>query len=72
MAKSPYYFTVDDRLEARFEGSNIDHSYFYKVLKLVKPTFLFEFKMKQRLRTLFFDVVDRALNVQFAFQSSVS
>ena len=50
----------------RFEGSNIDRSFFYKELKLVKPTFLFEFKIKQRLRTLFFDVVDRALNIQFA------
>ena len=66
MAKSPCYFAVDDRLKARFEGSNIDRSFFYKELKLVKPTFLFEFKIKQRLRTLFFDVVDRALNIQFA------
>ena len=49
-----------------FEGSNIDRSLFYKVLKLVKLTFLFEFEIKQRLRTLFFDVVDRALNIQFA------
>ena len=49
----------------RFEGSNIDRSFFYKELKLVKPTFPFEFKIKQRLRILFFDVVDRALNIQF-------
>ena len=47
-------------------GLNIDRSVFYKELKLVKPTFLFEFKIKQRSRTLFFDVVDRALNIQFA------
>ena len=66
MAKLPCYFAVDDRLNARFEGSNIDQSFFYKEFKLVKPTFLFEFKIKQRLRTLFFDVVDRALNIQFA------
>ena len=47
-------------------GLNIDRSFFYKELKLVKPTFLFQFKIKQRLRTLFFDVVDRVLNIQFA------
>ena len=66
MSKSPCYFAVDERLKAHFEGSNIDRSLFHEVLKLVKPTFLFEFKIKQRLRTLFFDVGDRALNIQFA------
>ena len=46
MAKSPCYFAVDDRLKARIEGLNIDRSFFYKELKLVKPTFLFELNIK--------------------------
>ena len=66
MAKLPCHFAVDDRLKARFEGSNMDRSFFCKVLKLVKPTFLFEFKMNKDYTPLFFDVVDRAPNIQFA------
>ena len=60
--KSPCNFAVNGRPKAHFEGSNIDRLPFHKVLKLVKQTFLFEF--------LFFDIADRALNVQFAFPQS--
>ena len=59
-------FAVDGRPKARFEDSNVDCSFFHEVLKSVKRTFLFEFKIKQRLYTLFFDITDRALDVQFA------
>ena len=47
MVKLPCSFAVNGRPKERFEGSNIDRSFFHKVLKLVKPTFLFEFKINK-------------------------
>ena len=59
--KTPCNFAVNGRPEEGFDGSNIDRSSFHKVLKLEKQTFLFEFKIKQRLRTLFIDITPAAI-----------